>query len=134
MIRRKISGDDGDIFNDSDCVNQGPHEHFYQAQIQDTVGKEGIDEKLVAKVTGASQPLKKAHRGGRHSIEGDMNIFDLLQMFRQGGPSSHGSSDPLQQILMAAAHQRDEEDDIEFNFGNRIEEEDDPEEERELEA
>lgn len=60
------------------------------------------------KVTGAREPLKKAHRGGRHpfsNLEDGMSIFDILEMFRDGhGIEAENGGDPFQQILMAAAN------------------------------
>jgi len=107
MIRRKISGDDGEIFSEADCQQHvSASDMYYKMQIQDTLGKSEIDEKLVAKATGATTVLKKAQRG-RHGGEGnEMNIFDLLEMFRGGdhGAGRHQrASDPIQQFLLAAA-------------------------------
>jgi hypothetical protein len=66
------------------------------------------------KVTGAREPLKKAHRGGRHvlgNLEEGMSIFDILEMFRDGhGIDAEASGDPFQQIIMAAAHAEGDND------------------------
>ena len=79
---RKISSEnDDEIFSDSDCVDT--NDRYYLQQINDTKGKGDIDEKVVAEVTGAKEILKKASRhANRHQIDGDMNIFEILQLFR----------------------------------------------------
>jgi hypothetical protein len=82
---RKISSEhdnDEEIFSDSDCVD--PNDRFYVSQINDTKGKGEIDERIVAEVTGAKEILKKASRHhNRHmNMEGEMNIFEILQLFR----------------------------------------------------
>jgi len=73
--------DDGEIFSQADCVDPG--DRYYNMQISDTNGKEEIDEKMIAEVTGASTVLKRAPV--RRSIFDDgalnneaMNIFELL--------------------------------------------------------
>ena len=77
------SGDE--IFNDSDCANVNL-DRFYQHQINDTYGKEEIDEKIIAQVTGAKELLKKPKRTRGMFAEseyGEMNIFEILQLFRE---------------------------------------------------
>jgi hypothetical protein len=59
--------------------------------MKDKAGKGEIDEKLVARVTGAKDVLKKV-KGGRLGIFGDdpnTHLLDLLTLFRdraEGGP------------------------------------------------
>lgn len=63
--------------------------NFYQRQLQDRMGKEEIDEKLVAKVTNAKEVLKKSrHRFGNIFDDGGegiqhLQLLDLLTMFRE---------------------------------------------------
>lgn len=80
------SGDE--IFNDADCVNirHVNQDRYYQHQISDTYGKEEIDEKIIAQVTGAKELLKKPKRtrgAFAESEYGEMNIFEILQLFRE---------------------------------------------------
>lgn len=75
--------------------------------MQDTLGKDNIDEKMVALVTGAKEPIKKQRYGSRLGPDGEMNIFEILQMFRDnhGGQRFAGlGADPIHQLLLAAAH------------------------------
>ena len=70
-----------------------------------------MDEKVVMKVTDAREPIRKAPQ---HQLIGhdDINIFEILQMFRDGSGARGGQNNPLQQILMAAAEaERDHEED-----------------------
>ena len=83
FFMRKISSEnDDEIFSDSDCVD--PNDRYYMNQINDTRGKGDVDEKMVAEVTGAKEVLKKAsrHQGRHMNLDGDMNIFEILQLFR----------------------------------------------------
>jgi len=50
-----------EIFDEADCADlQGnENERFYQLQIKDTKGKDKVDEKVVAEVTGAKEVLQK---------------------------------------------------------------------------
>ena len=80
------SGDE--IFNDADCINirHINQDRYYQQQINDTYGKEEIDEKMIAQVTGAKEILKKPRRTRGMMAEnefGEMNIFEILQLFRE---------------------------------------------------
>ena len=108
VLKRKFSGnsDNSDeIFNERDCID--PTQVFYRRQIQDTLGKDNIDEKMVALVTGAKEPIKKQRYGSRLGPDGEMNIFEILQMFRDnhGGQRFAGlGADPIHQLLLAAAH------------------------------
>ena len=103
FFMRKISSEnDDEIFSDSDCADT--NDRFYLQQINDTKGKGDIDEKLVAEVTGAKEVLKKASRHSNRQqigIDGDMNIFEILQLFR--ARESGSQNDPIQQMLMAYA-------------------------------
>lgn len=105
---RSANEDDGEIFSEADCQNG--HQRFYKNQISDTYGKEDVDEKLVAKITGAKEVLKKPRRDrlGIFGEHADVNIMDLLQLFREshehrGGGRSHNAADSLPQMLMAVA-------------------------------
>lgn len=78
---RSANEDDGEIFSEADCQNG--HQRYYRNQISDTYGKEDVDEKLVAKITGAKEVLKKPRRDrlgifGEHADGGELNIMDLL--------------------------------------------------------
>jgi len=128
---RSANEDDGEIFAEADC--QSGHQRFYRNQIGDTYGKEDVDEKLVAKITGAKEVLKKPRRDrfgilGDHADANELNIMDLLQLFREnhehrGGARREHARDPIQQLIMAAAqsgHDNDfsgDEIDNENHFG-----------------
>ena len=81
------SGDE--IFNDADCVNirHMNNDRYYQQQINDTYGKEEIDERVIAHVTGAKEILKKQSRRHRAMMSesefGEVNIFEILQLIRE---------------------------------------------------
>lgn len=81
------------------------NERYHASQINDTVGKGEVDEKIIMKVTGAKELLKK----NKHRHEGEaVNIFEILQMFRESHGAMDGRHDigldPFQQILMAASN------------------------------
>ena len=84
MLRRKISGDDGDIFGESDCVNT--QSTYATKQMQDTFGKGEVDAKMVAKVTGATSVLKKPKNRGHPGVR-----YEGLQL-RSGGLSASTAS------------------------------------------
>ena len=55
----------------------------------DKQGKETVDEKIIAKVTGAKEPLKKRNRGRFEGLEhfaelggAEMNMIEALLNFR----------------------------------------------------
>lgn len=79
-----------------DPVTTQANEKFHQKQIQDVLGKGDIDEKIVMKVTGAREPLKKAHKGRIQfgNLEEGMSIFDILEMFRDGNIDAE-AADPF---------------------------------------
>lgn len=64
--------DEGDILD----VNEVSANRSHNQQIQDTYGKENIDEKLIAIVTGAKQPLPKARGGDR--LGGASDILEMI--------------------------------------------------------
>jgi len=70
--------DDGEIFSEADCQNT--QQKFYGDQIKDTYGKESVDEKMVMKITGAKEVLKKPRRErlGLFGDHAEVNIMDLL--------------------------------------------------------
>ena len=83
--------------------------------MNDTYGKEEINEKMIADATGAREVLKKKKRGifdEEFPMGGnEMNIFEILQMFREhrGGAGGEPQSmrigvDQIQQLLIDAAH------------------------------
>lgn len=47
------------MFNEAERININGiiKDRFYQQQIMDTRGKDEIDEKIIAEVTGAKEPL-----------------------------------------------------------------------------
>jgi hypothetical protein len=115
FLRRKISGDDNDLFEQAEEKSIA-NERYHKIQITDTLGKGEIDEKIIMKVTGAKEPLKKSrmHRGG---FDGDgVNVFDILQMFRENHAGldreDHGGMDPFQQIIMQAVNADNDPDRI----------------------
>ena len=95
---------DGDeIFSQADCVDT--NDRFYNMQLNDTHGKQEIDEKMIAEVTGAKEVLKKPKRRGHfgdHDHGDGINIFEVLQLFRESHAQRHGESggrlahDPIQ--------------------------------------
>jgi hypothetical protein len=90
-------------------------------QISDTYGKEDINEKMIADATGAREVLKKQKKRGLFEEElgfgggEEMNIFEILQMFRDHrGPQTGIASgereqamrldvDQIRQLMMGAA-------------------------------
>lgn len=90
---------------------------FYEQQNKDKQGKGEIDEKLVARVTGAKDVLKKA-KGSRMGIFGDdpnMHLIDLLTLFRdraEGGGSGAAGRHPLSQVLLSGLGGNDSHDGI----------------------
>jgi hypothetical protein len=78
---------EGQIFQESDCIDSNgvAQDRYYYQQIHDTYGKEEINEKMVADATGAREVLKKQKKKSFLDEEignNDMNIFEILQMFR----------------------------------------------------
>lgn len=72
--------------------------NFYQGQIKDKLGKAEIDEKLVARVTGAKEVLRKQRPARSLGLFrdddgiGPVHLLDLLQMFREHRPQAAGGS------------------------------------------
>ena len=56
----KLAADNDEIFTEIDYNKN--IDKYYQNQIIDVYGKEEINEKIVAKVTGAKEILKKSRR------------------------------------------------------------------------
>lgn len=75
---RSAFEDDNEIFAEADCVNT--HQRFHNDQIKDTYGKESVDERIVMKITGAKELLKKPKREriGLFGDHAEVNIMDLL--------------------------------------------------------
>lgn len=127
--------EDIEIFSSAD--HQGSLKKFHQTQIDDSYGKESVDESMVAKITGAKEVLKKARRDRLALFGGEqqeVNIMDLLQLFResqdQRGRGNNNGGDFVPQMLMAMAQSgHDNEDsaddhDSANNFGEDNDEHD----------
>ena len=113
-----MDGSDGEIFQENDVVDAKAisQDRFYYQQINDTYGKEEINEKMIADATGAREVLKKQKKRGIFDEDmghNEMNIFEILQMFRdhrgnavagEREQSMRIGVDQIQQLLMEAAH------------------------------